>query len=447
MHSAFNYLVIGGGSGGLASARRAAKYGMKVALIENSRLGGTCVNLGCVPKKVMWNAAHLIEDRKVYDSYGFSSGLSTDWATLKANRDAYIERINNTYITNLKKEGVEVLKGFAKFSGKSSIVVNDSSEYTSSNILIASGSEATYPDIPGKELLSSSDDFFYLQEKPKKVLILGNGYIACELACMLNSFGVDTTLAIRVNQFLRAFDADLTKILKEYMEQEGVKFKMQTLISEAKKIGDKLEATFNNGEKDQYDKIFCAIGRKAKIGGMNLELTGVKQKDDGFIITNEWEETSTKGIYALGDVTGKIQLTPVAIAAGRRLSDRLFAGKTDSKLDYSNVPTVMFSHPPLGTVGLTELQARAKYGDDVKVYYKKFTNMFFSLSPHKEPTVMKVVCVGNEERIVGMHGLGRGVDEMIQGFSVAVKMGARKKDLDNTVAIHPTASEEFVTMT
>lgn len=276
---------------------------------------------------------------------------------------------------------------------------------------------------------------------------MGNGYIACELACMLNSFQVDTSINIRYAQFLRAFDTDLTTVLKEYMEKSGVKFLTEREVVSVKKVALGLEATFSTGEKLVYQQIFCAIGRKPKINGLNLAVTNIQQQNDGSIITNEWEETSTHKLFAIGDVTGKIQLTPVAIAAGRRLSDRLFGNNPEAKLDYQNIPTVMFSHPPIGTVGLTEQQAREKYGTEVKVYKTKFSNMFFSITSHKEPTVMKIVCVGSDERVVGMHGLGRGVDEMIQGFAVAVKMGARKKDLDNCVAIHPTASEEFVTMT
>lgn len=441
-----DFIVIGGGSGGLATARKAARYGAKVVLIEGSRLGGTCVNLGCVPKKVMWNAAHILEGIRLAPDYGFEVNATDNWGFLKTRRDQYITRLNGIYQSNLTKDKIEHVTGWAKFVNPNTISVDDAREITGTHILIATGSKTLFPDIPGKELLLSSDDFFYLEEKPRNALIVGSGYIAVEIAGVFNAFGVSTSLACRTEKILRDFDQELADALKEQLIKDGINIIVNRSLVEVRKTDAGVVAVFNNGETAEYEKIFCAIGRDANVQGLNLEASGVQLNAHGMIEVDEFENTNVNNIYALGDVTGKMMLTPVAIAAGRKLAERIFGHHPYCKLDYSNIPTVIFSHPPFGSVGLTEAQARAQYGDGIRVYKTRFTNMFFSLSEHKEVTMMKLIVLGPEERVMGLHAIGRGVDEMIQGFAVAVKMGATKRDFDNCVAIHPTASEEFVTM-
>ncbi|CAG9314720.1 unnamed protein product [Blepharisma stoltei] len=442
-----DFLVIGGGSGGIASARRAAKYGAKVILVEFNRLGGLCVNNGCVPKKVCWNAAHILEGITLSKEYGFDTSASHTWATLKANRDAYIARLNGIYAKLLTNSGVEVIFGRARFVGPDIISVDDSLLITATNILIATGSQPRVLDIPGKEHFLTSDAFFALETLPSSALLIGSGYISCELACVFNTFGTKATIAMREDYPLIAYDREATTKLMEQMSKDGVTFLPSSNIVEIKKTDEGLHAFFDNGQNFVYEKIFLNIGRDAYVDDLNLEAAGVQMVGLRKIQVDEYEATTNPHIYAIGDVTKKLQLTPIAIAAGRKLAERLFNGQVDLKQDYTNVPAVIFTHPPLGTVGITEQQARAQYGDDnVKVYRSSFTNMFFALTEHKELTFMKLICVGPEERVVGLHGVGRGIDEMIQGFAVAVKMGATKRDFDNTVAIHPTASEEYVTM-
>ena len=446
MHKAVDYLVIGGGSGGLASARRAAKYGKKVALIEANRLGGTCVNVGCVPKKIMWNACSMVHDLELAKDYGIESSHTLHWDVLKNNRDAHIAKLNQIYSNNLQKDNVEVIDGWASFKDPHTVKVEGFGEISAPHILIAPGSKATMPDIPGAEHLLNSDDFFLFDKAPSKALVIGNGYIAAELAGVLNSFGTETYINIRGEQFLRAFDRSITEVLEEVMARDGIKFLKSRILTSVHKEDNGYSVTFNTGETFNFEKVICAIGREANVEGLGLEAAGVRLHSTGFIETDEYENTNVEGLYSLGDVNGKLQLTPVAIAAGRALADRLFGGKPDAKLDYDSVPTVMFTHPPVGCVGLTEEEARTRFGDSVKVYRTRFNNLFYAVSEHKTPTLMKLVCVGQEERVVGLHALGKGVDEMVQGFAVAVKMGATKAQFDKTVAIHPTASEELVTM-
>ncbi|CAG9314721.1 unnamed protein product [Blepharisma stoltei] len=440
-------LVIGGGSGGLAAARRAAKYGAKVIVVESYRLGGLCVNNGCVPKKVIWNSAHILEGLHLAKEYGFDVTHSHNWATLKANRDAYIARLNEIYANHLRHDGIEFIFGTAKFIGPDSITVDNSLIITASHILIATGSKPMIMDIPGKEHFLTSDNFFAMETLPNNVLLVGNGYISCELGGIFNTFGVKVTISMREDHLLSVFDREVTNKLMEQMAKDGISFLPGRDIVEIKQVDGGYHAFFNTGESFVFEKIFLNIGRVGMVDGLDIEAAGVVMARYRGIQVDEYETTTNPHIYALGDVTRKLQLTPIAVAAGRKLADRLFGGQSDAKLDYTNVPTTIFAHPPLGSVGLMEQQAREKYGDDnVKVYRSSFTNMFFALTEHKELTFMKLICAGPEERVVGLHGVGRGIDEMIQGFAVAVKMGATKRDFDNTVAIHPTASEEYVTM-
>jgi len=444
----FDYLVIGGGSGGLASARRAAEYGAKVALVESSELGGTCVNVGCVPKKVMWNAGEIAEALHSAAGYGFDVTLQGhDFAGLCQRREAYIARMRSVYEKNLAKDRVELIRGRGALVSANRVQVGER-RFEAKHVLIATGSAATLPDIPGAALGASSDGFFALRSLPRSALLVGAGYIAVELAGVLRGLGCEVTLAMRHERPLRGFDAMLGDALREALEHSGVHVRLSAAVESV--------ATTPNGERivtleggqvlPPVEALFWAIGRHANTEGLGLEAAAVRTDRAGHVVVDEWQNTTTPGVYAIGDVTGRATLTPVAIAAGRRLSDRLFGGKPQSKLDYADIPSVVFSHPPIGSVGLSESDARATHGEAVKVYSTRFTNMFYAVTEHKALTHMKLVCVGPEERVVGVHVIGRGADEMIQGFAVAVKMRATKADFDRTVAIHPTAAEELVTM-
>lgn len=445
----YDYIVIGGGSGGIASANRAAMHGAKVILFERKEVGGTCVNVGCVPKKVMWYGAQVAETLHRYaGEYGFDVTINKfDFATLKANRQAYIDRIHGSYERGFDNNGVERVYEYARFVDPHTVEVAGE-RYTAPHILIATGGHALYPNIPGSEYGITSDGFFELDEVPKRTAVIGAGYIAVEVAGVLNALGSDTHLFVRKDRPLRTFDKDIVDVLVDEMAKSGPSLHTHANATEVvKNADDSLTISFDNGETITVDCLIWAIGRAANTSGFGLEKTGVKLTEKGTIYSDEFENTSVPGIYALGDVTGKLDLTPVAVKAGRQLSERLFNNKADAKLDYTDVATVVFSHPVIGSVGLTEEKAIAKYGaENIKVYKSSFTPMYTALGDNRQPSTMKLVTLGEDEKIIGLHGIGYGVDEMIQGFSVAIKMGATKADFDNTVAIHPTGSEEFVTM-
>ncbi len=445
----YDYIVIGGGSGGIASANRAAMHGAKVILFEGKEVGGTCVNVGCVPKKVMWYGAQVAETLHRYaGEYGFDVTINKfDFATLKANRQAYIDRIHGSYERGFDSNGVERVYEYARFVDPHTVEVAGE-RYTAPHILIATGGHALYPNIPGSEYGITSDGFFELDEVPKRTAVIGAGYIAVEVAGVLNALGSDTHLFVRKDRPLRTFDKDIVDVLVDEMAKSGPTLHTHANATEVvKNAHDSLTISFDNGETITVDCLIWAIGRAANTSGFGLEKTGVKLTEKGTIYSDEFENTSVPGIYALGDVTGKLDLTPVAVKAGRQLSERLFNNKADAKLDYTDVATVVFSHPVIGSVGLTEEKAIAKYGaENIKVYKSSFTPMYTALGDNRQPSTMKLVTLGEDEKIIGLHGIGYGVDEMIQGFSVAIKMGATKADFDNTVAIHPTGSEEFVTM-
>ena len=445
----YDYIVIGGGSGGIASANRAAMHGAKVILFEGKEVGGTCVNVGCVPKKVMWYGAQVAETLHRYaGEYGFDVTINKfDFATLKANRQAYIDRIHGSYERGFDNNGVERVYEYARFVDPHTVEVAGE-RYTAPNILIATGGHALYPNIPGSEYGITSDGFFELDEVPKRTAVIGAGYIAVEVAGVLNALGSDTHLFVRKDRPLRTFDKDIVDVLVDEMAKSGPTLHTHANATEVvKNTDDSLTISFDNGETITVDCLIWAIGRAANTSGFGLEKTGVKLTEKGTIYSDEFENTSVPGIYALGDVTGKLDLTPVAVKAGRQLSERLFNNKADAKLDYTDVATVVFSHPVIGSVGLTEEKAIAKYGEEnITVYKSSFTPMYTALGENRQPSTMKLVTLGEDEKIIGLHGIGYGVDEMIQGFSVAIKMGATKADFDNTVAIHPTGSEEFVTM-
>ncbi len=448
MNRHYDLIAIGGGSGGLSVAERAARYGAKTAVVERGRLGGTCVNVGCVPKKVMWFGASIAHTLHDAASYGFQLGeQSFDWARLKTARDDYVQGINDWYHTYLADSDIAELTGEARFVDARTIEVAGE-QYTADHIVIAPGGAPMVPDTDGAELGITSDGFFELEQLPRRVAVVGSGYIAVELAGMLNALGSDVTMLLRREHLLRTFDAMLRENLTEEMFGDGIDILARTQVRRVSRDDDgSLCIESENGQRlEGFDELIWAIGRYPLTGSLNLPACGVETDEHGYIPTDKFQQTNVDGIYAIGDVTGRAQLTPVAIAAGRRLSDRLFGGMEDRYLSYDNIATVVFSHPPIGTVGLTESVARDRHGDSVKVYQTRFTAMYNALTGRKQKTAMKLVTVGAQEKVVGCHVIGPGADEMLQGFAVAIRMGVTKKDLDDTVAIHPTSSEELVTM-
>lgn len=446
----YDYISIGGGSGGIASSNRAGMHGAKVALIEGNAIGGTCVNVGCVPKKVMWHGAQMMDDMNLYaEDYGITIGdRQLNFEKLVKNREGYIARLHTIYQKNLNNNSVDLINGYAKFVDAHTVEVNGE-HYTADHFLIATGGRPVWPAIPGAEYGIDSDGFFELTELPKRVAVIGAGYIAVELAGVLHGLGSDTHLFVRKHAPLRNFDSIIVEGLVETMAQEGASLHTHSIPKEVTKNEDgSLTIYFENGTSHNTDTVIWAIGRQPNTEDLNLDVTDVEVNDGGYIKVDKYQNTTAKNIYAIGDVVGRIELTPVAIAAGRRLSERLFNNKPNEFLDYSNIPTVIFSHPPIGTIGMSEEEAIETYGDaDIKVYKAVFTSMHSSITANRQKTYMKLVCQGENERVVGLHGLGKGLDEMVQGFAVAIKMGATKADFDNTVAIHPTGAEEFVTMT
>jgi len=444
----YDLIAIGGGSGGLSVAERAARYGARCAVVEKGPLGGTCVNAGCVPKKIMWFGAGIAQTLHQAASYGFRVDVEAfDWSALKMARDHYVHAINDWYHTYLADSNIDEIVGTARFVDSRSVEV-EGRIYSADHIVIAPGGAPTVPDTPGAELGITSDGFFALEQLPRRVAVVGSGYIAVELAGMLNALGSDVTMLLRREHLLRTFDATLRENLTEEMLGDGIDILARTQVKELVRETDgSLCIVCENGQRlEGFDELIWAIGRYPLTRDLNLAAAGVALDDRGYIATDKFQETGVAGIYAIGDVTGRAQLTPVAIAAGRRLADRLFGGMHDRHLPYENIPTVVFSHPPLGTVGLTESEARDIHGDAVKVYQTRFTAMYNALTERKQKTAMKLVTVGAQERVVGCHVIGPGADEMLQGFAVAIRMGATKRDLDDTVAIHPTSAEELVTM-
>jgi len=447
MTDKYDLLVIGGGSGGLAAAQRAAEYGAKVAVVEGGRLGGTCVNVGCVPKKVMWTAASLAHSLHHAADYGFNIELkSYDWGGFKTRRDAYITRLNGIYARNLSNKSVEHLDGWASFTGPNEVKVGER-QLVADKILVATGGRPWVPDIPGAGLGIDSDGFFALEAQPKKVALIGSGYIAVELAGVLRGLGSEVHVLVRKDSVLRSFDEMLQKAAIEALEASGVVLHFHAAPNALEQTTAGISVHSAEGQQfEGFDTVIWATGREANIDGLNVSAAGIKTAANNAIPVDDYQCTNVPHIFAVGDVTGRAQLTPVAIAAGRRLSDRVFNGMTGRKLEYHTIPTVVFTHPPTGTVGLTEAQARTEHGAAVKVYRTRFTPMFYALSEERGFCEMKLVVVGDDERIVGCHIFGEGADEMLQGFAVAIRMGATKQNFDDTVAIHPTGAEELVTM-
>ena len=440
-------VVVGGGSGGLACAQRAAEHGAKVALIESHRLGGTCVNVGCVPKKVMWNAAQIAAAIGDATDYGFDvAPAEHDWLALKGKRDGYVARLNAIYERNLAAKGVEYVAARASFLDASTVEAAGR-RFRARHVVIATGGRPVVPALPGAEAGIDSDGFFALEQRPQRVAIVGSGYVACELAGAFHGLGTAVDLFVRKDRPLTHFDEMLGEALLREMRAQGIAVHTHVTPAAVRRSHDGLALlAAGDREFEGFDALLWAIGRRANVADLGLERAGVRLDPDGFVITDAFQDTNVEGVHAIGDVTGRAALTPVAIAAGRRLSDRLFGGARDRHLDYDAIATVVFTHPPIGTVGLSEAEARARHGDDVQVYRSDFVGMYHAVTARKPRTEMKLVCAGPQQRVVGCHVIGAGADEMLQGFAVAIRMGATKRDFDDTVAIHPTSAEELVTM-
>jgi len=442
MRKHYDMIAIGAGSGGLSAVERASEYGKKCAVVEVNQVGGTCVNVGCVPKKVMWFAANAAQIIKNSNGFGFDISINDfSWTKLKDGRENYINGINEWYDGYLEKLGIDYFHGFGKLIDKNTISVNGEN-LTADTIVLSPGGEPSVPKIEGAKYGITSDGFFELNELPKRVAVVGGGYIGVELAGVLNSLGSEVSLFVRSQKLLNGFDELIQSSLEKDYREHGIKIEFGTSIDKISK--DKTLHT-NKGDFSGYEQIIWTVGRDPLTQHLGLENAGVKTDQRGFILTNKFQKTNIGNIYALGDATGRAPLTPVAIAAGRRLSDRLYNNMKNRRLSYENIPTVVFTHPPIGTIGMTEEEARKKF-KNVKVYQSQFTPMADALSDHKTTTALKLVCVNNNEKVVGCHIMGHGADEMLQGFAVAIKMGATKKQFDDTVAIHPTSAEELVTM-
>ncbi|MDH5407222.1 MAG: glutathione-disulfide reductase, partial [Gammaproteobacteria bacterium] len=396
----------------------------------------------------MWFGSQIAETLQLAGSYGFDVSVNNfSWSKLVEAREGYINGITNWYGNYLKDSNIDHLQGTGSFIDAHTLDV-DGEQYTADHIVIAPGGYPVVPDVPGAEHGLTSDGFFALNEQPKRVAVVGAGYIAVELAGVLNGLGSEVSMLLRKDHFLGSFDAMLRETLMEEMVNVGVNIMPRINIDRVEKLADGTLTIHCAGgvTLEGFDALIWAIGRAPNIEPLNLAAAGVETDAHGYIPTDEFQQTNVEQVYAVGDVTGRAQLTPVAIAAARRLSDRLFNNMPDRKLDYENIPTVMFSHPPIGTIGLSEEEARQIHGDSVRIYQASFTAMYHALTEYPQKTAMKLVCVGAKEQVIGCHVIGHGADEMVQGFAVAIKMGATKRDFDNTVAIHPTSSEELVTM-
>jgi len=482
----YDYIVIGGGSGSVSSAKRAAQlYNKKVAIIEGNRWGGTCVNVGCVPKKIMFQAATIYEtllhDSKYYAFDGMDhvtkETVRLDWHKMKDKRDKYITRLNNIYLNGLKNAGIDVFEGWASFVDPHTVSIaldheneqdkgtpNKTKTITGDKILIATGGKPMVPAGDSSdgilENTITSDGFFELDQQPKKVVVVGAGYISVELAGVLNALGSETHLVLRKHKALRSFDEEISDFLDGEMVKQGIIIHRNTngvaKVTKDEATGLKTVLTVSGETIEGADVVLMAPGRVPNVDGLQLQAAGVAQDPKKqIILVDEYQNTNVPNVFAVGDVCGNVELTPMAIAAGRRLADRIFSTDPQyqnvAKTSYENVPTVVFSHPPIGTCGLTEEEAIAKYGsDNIKIYKSTFVNLYFSMfemEPSEKPkTLAKLICAGVEEKVVGLQMIGMAADEVMQGFGVAMKMGATKADFDATIAIHPTAAEEIVTM-
>ncbi|MCU1734725.1 MULTISPECIES: glutathione-disulfide reductase [unclassified Pseudomonas] len=442
----FDLFVIGAGSGGVRASRFAAGYGAKVAVAESRYLGGTCVNVGCVPKKLMVYGAHFADDFEQASGFGWSlEDAQFDWSQLIANKNREIARLNGIYRNLLVNSGVTLLEGHARITGPHEVEV-EGKRYSAGHILIATGGWPQVPDIPGRELAISSNEAFFLKDLPKRVLVVGGGYIAVEFAGIFQGLGADTTLLYRGDLFLRGFDGSVRTHLKEELEKRGLDLQFNADIQRIDQQPDgSLKATLKDGRELITDCVFYATGRRPMLDNLGLENTEVQLDERGFVRVNDEFQTDEPSILAIGDVIGRVQLTPVALAEGMAVARRLFKPEEYRPVDYRNIPTAVFSQPPIGTVGLTEEQA-LEAGHQVKIFESRFRPMKLTLTDVQEKTLMKLVVDAETDRVLGCHMVGPEAGEIVQGLGIALKAGATKQQFDDTIGVHPTAAEEFVTM-
>jgi glutathione reductase (NADPH) len=437
----FDLFTIGGGSGGVRASRVSANLGARVAVAESGRFGGTCVNVGCIPKKLFSYAAHVRAELKDAADFGWNiAEPSFDWQRLVANKDREIDRLNGVYERILVNAGVTIFRGRAVVLDPNSVSLNEKT-YTAKHILVATGSWPQKPAIPGAALAITSNEAFYLDKLPGRALVVGGGYIAVEFASIFHGLGVDTTLAYRGTRLLRGFDAEIGTRLADEMARNGVSILLQKNPS---RIEKGLKVAFEDGSSNQFDLVMFATGRVPNTANLGLEAAGVKLGADGAIAVDRYSQSSVDSIHAIGDVTNRINLTPVATSEGMALAKTLF-GNTQTPVDHENVPTAVFAHPNLATVGLSEESARARYGG-VEIYKASFRSLKHSMGASQEKVFMKLVVDAASQRVLGAHMIGPDAGEIIQGIAIAVKLGATKAQFDATIGIHPTAAEEFVTM-
>lgn len=443
----FDLIVLGAGSAGLTVAQRAARYGARVALFDPGAPGGTCVNLGCVPKKAFWFAAQLAQAQALATDYGFDNAPGKlDWRHFRTLRDRYIEAIRQRYDHRLRDAGVRRVHHAAHMVARDTVATARGEHYRAPQIVIATGARPRRLPLSGFGLGMVSDDIFTLQAAPRSIGIVGSGYVAVEFACLLRALGCEVELLIR-RRLLDGFDDELTLALTAQMQAQGIRIASQSDIIAARgHAGDVWLDDASGAAHGRYDAVLWAVGRVPNSDGLDLERVGVACDRQGYIQVDAHQNTSVPGITALGDVTACPALTPVAVAAGYALVERLFGGQPDAAFDYQAIPSVVFAEPPLGMIGLTERQAREQYGDAVTVYTRHFTPLQLAIAGHEAPTVMKLVCTGVDERVLGIHALGPGVDEMLQGFAVAMRQGLTRHQLRASVAIHPTSAEEMLLM-
>ena len=445
----FDLFVIGGGSGGVRAARMAGQRGARVGLAEASVMGGTCVNVGCIPKKLYSYAAHFAESFEESHGFGWEGAApSFNWETLKTNRAKEIKRLNGIYDQLLLGAGVKVINGWAKLVDAHTVDVNGQS-FTAKNILIATGGKASVPDIDGKELVATSDDMFDLNPFPKRLLVVGAGYIACEFASIFNGLGAQVTQVHRGDKVLTGFDDEVRSFIATEMAKAGVHFKFKTEVASIAKTADGLQVKFKgSGESITVDTVLYATGRVANASGLGLSAAAIELSAGGAIKVNKHYQTNVSSVYAIGDVTARVQLTPVALGEAMVVVDQLFgpaAGKAPRSMSYDFIPTAVFTHPNIGTVGFSEEAARKEFGN-ITVYRSDFKALKHTLSGSSERTLMKLIVDDATDRVVGLHMVGADAGEVVQGFAVAMKAGATKAIFDSTIGIHPTAAEEFVTM-
>eukprot|EP01022_Parablepharisma_sp_SALTPOND_P004727 TRINITY_DN120859_c0_g1_i1.p1 TRINITY_DN120859_c0_g1~~TRINITY_DN120859_c0_g1_i1.p1 ORF type:complete len:513 (-),score=33.71 TRINITY_DN120859_c0_g1_i1:80-1519(-) len=450
----YNLVSLGGGSGGLSCAMKARRFGKSVCIIDKYKLGGKCVHAGSIPKKIIYNACAIRNDMEYAPHYGVTfNNIKMDWRKLKKLREEYTQKMHLKYKEECKKMGIDIIRGYGSFIGRNQLEIwneqkKEKTHVTADHIVIATGSMPHIPlNMPGIEECLNSDMIFEIEKLPVSACVIGGGYIGVEIACALHSFGVKTTLAMRGDVILPEFDTETARYLMEYLQKTGITILPHATIPEVTRLSDhSLSVAFYKHKLKEYDAVVCAVGMIPNVEASGFKTIDIALDKRRYIITDEYENTNIAGIYAIGDVTGKTFLASVAKAAGERLAVRLFGKKPESRLDYTIIPSVAFSYPPIGKVGFTESQAENQFGkENVKVYRKLFTQLFHDAAGrNNQPTFVKLVCRKPEETIVGVHAMGRGADEMLQGYAVAMTAGARKVDYENTLAIHPTVSEEFI---